>query len=159
MGEVKSTGSGDSIRRPDRERCFLQLECILKVRQEQRISGVQIDTHHKSYFQIEKVIVHGYKTFSTLKYSEDLICLVRGCFLFRKQPLTKQIRSSEYMVWVCVKKFNVKKTVFRFRRGFWLVHWQEQQSWWKYLNHFKLWREVQWTEMPLKVRDWRWNQD
>ena len=111
MGEVKSTGSGDSIRRPDRERCFLQLECILKVRQEQRISGVQIDTHHKSYFQIEKVIVHGYKTFSTFKYSEDLICLVRGCFLFRKQPLTKQIRSSEYMVWVCVcvKKFNVKK--------------------------------------------------
>ena len=97
MGEVKSTGSGDSIRRPDRERCFLQLECILKVRQEQRISGVQIDTHHKSYFQIEKVIVHGYKTFSTLKYSEDLICLVRGCFLFRKQPLAKQVISSEYM--------------------------------------------------------------
>ena len=29
-------------------------------------------------------------------YSEDLICLVRGCFLNRKQPLTKQIRSSEY---------------------------------------------------------------
>ena len=110
MDEVKSTGSGDSIRRPDRERCFLQLKCILKVRQEQRISGVQIDTHHKSYFQIEKVIVHGYKTFSTSS-------------LPRKQPLTKQIRSSEYMVWVCVKKFNVKKTVFGFRRGFWLVHW------------------------------------
>ena len=29
-------------------------------------------------------------------YSEDLICLVRGCFLSRKKPLTKKIRTSEH---------------------------------------------------------------
>ena len=33
---------------------------------------------------------------SLVMYSEDLIYLVEGCFGNKKQPLTKQIRSSEY---------------------------------------------------------------